>query len=490
MGAATDVSPVIGGPDSVDDEAFRVEARGLEPVPDEQRHGHPRELFFIWAAALADYFSFFAGAVLVGLGLGVVDAALVLVAGALAGALLLGPLSITGVRSGLPQIAYSRIAFGRRGAVIGGLFTVLIAIGWFSYDCAAAVTTAKALPVFGDAGPPGWAVWSMLAAMVAGSILVAVFGHRTITLVQTVQAPAFIALCVGIAIALWPKFNLGLTSSLEGGPHVAAMLAGFTATFALLVSWATYAADYSRYLPRRSRGVSVAFYSGGGSLVTLVVCGLLGIAVQSIDPQNQNIAQLIVTSVPNWFAWTFAAFIVVAEMSSNYMNVYTAALSCLAIGVRLLRWQAALLVGLAGGGFAAWIVPRDDFRSTYFNFLTATYVWFPAWCMVVLVDYWRRRGRVDAAEAMRIVHGWRESIRWPAVLTLLLGTGATIVFYNAQGFFVGPLARLFFHDQPADISSFVGTALSVLLFLALLRVSSRRASEAPAAPASSVSPAP
>ena len=45
-----------------DDELFRVEERGLEPVPDSARHGRPRELFFIWAAALADFFSFFAGA--------------------------------------------------------------------------------------------------------------------------------------------------------------------------------------------------------------------------------------------------------------------------------------------------------------------------------------------------------------------------------------------------------------------------------------------
>ena len=168
--------------------------------------------------------------------------------GAVAGGLLLGALSVTGVRTGVPQIVYSRLAFGRRGAIIGGALTLVIAIGWFSYDCAIAVSTARALPVFGD-GPPAWAVLLMTIVMALGCILVAVYGHRTLTVVQTVQAPTFVALCALVALFLAPKFHLDVESRLPFGSHLALALFGFTATFALIVSWATYAADYSRYLP-------------------------------------------------------------------------------------------------------------------------------------------------------------------------------------------------------------------------------------------------
>jgi len=470
----------IASPSSAaaDDIAFRVEQRGLEPVPDELRHGHPRELFFIWAAALADFFSFFAGALLVSVfGLGTLDAALVLIGGALAGAALLGPLSVTGVRSGLPQIMFSRLTFGRRGAAIGGLLTLLIAVGWFSYDCAIAVFTAKALPVF-SGEPPGWLQFVMLAAMVTGCIVVAVWGHRTITIFQTVQAPAFMAICVGIAIALWSRFHLGLQSQLSPAAHAAAVFGGFTATFALIISWATYAADYSRYLPRRSAALSVGLYSGLGSMVTLVGCGLLGIAVQSIDTSNGNIAALIVDGLPTWFAWLFVIFIVVAEMSSNYMNIYTAALSGLAIGIPLRRWQAALTVGLVGGGFAVWVLYHGDFQLTYLSFLTVTYVWFPAWCVVVLADFKRRRGLVDAREALVPARSLRDGWRWPAVITFLAGTLATVLFYNAQGFFVGRGAWLF-GTLPADISSFTGVIVSLLVFVVLTRLTRRPAVRAP-----------
>ena len=460
------------------DQFLKIELRGLEPVPDDERRGHPRELYFIWAAALADFFSVLAGALLVSLfGLGVWDAIVVLVLGALAGAAFLGALSVTGVRTGVPQIVFSRLAFGRRGAAIGGIFTVLIAIGFFSYDCAVAVTTARALPVFG-AGPPAWAVALMLVAMVAGCMAVAVYGHRTITVVQTVQAPTFIALLAVVAVILAPRFHLGLVSALAPGPHLAAAFLGFTATFALIVSWATYAADYSRYLPRRTGSVSVSLWSGGGAMTTLVLCGILGALVQSIDAKNQDLAGLIVRNLPAWLAWVFVAFIVIAEMSSNYLNVYTGALSALASGIRMRRWVAALLFGLLGGVIAgAVVINADRFESIYLSFLTVTYVWFPAWCTVVLVDFWRRRTPIDPEELAGSRLSRLPAWRWPALGAFALGTVATLLFFQEPGFYVGAGARLLFHDQPADISPFVGVGMTLLLVAVMVR----RGRAAPAA---------
>ncbi|MHB8508698.1 MAG: purine-cytosine permease family protein [Candidatus Dormibacteria bacterium] len=445
---------------------FRVELRGLEEVPDAERHGHPRELFFIWAAALADFFSFFAGALLINqVGLGVGDSILVLVLGALAGAALLGPMGITGTRSGLPQIMFSRIAFGRRGAYIGGLLTMFIAIGWFAYDCAIAVTTARALPVFG-AGPPAWVVAAMLVAMVGGCIAVAVFGHRTITVFQTVQAPTFVVLCLVVAAFLANRFNPGLQSTLHGWPHVAAMLFGFTTVFALIISWATYAGDYSRYLPRHTGAISISFYSGLGSVATLVFCGVLGALVQSMDPKNPDLAGLIVRNIPTGLAWVFVAFIVIAEMSSNYLNIYTASLSGLAVGIPLRRWSAALTVGLLGGAFAAYVLVQTSFQSVYLNFLTATYVWFPAWCAVVLFDYYRARAARETASP--------RAANWPALAAFAMGTIAALLFFQEPGVYQGALAKLFFREQPADLSAFAGLGASLFLFAILLRLSKGR----------------
>ncbi len=455
-----------------DDEFLRIELRGLEPVPLQSRHGRPRELFFIWGGALADFFSLYAGALLISAaGLGFWDAALVLVAGALAGGAMLGLLSVTGVRSGAPQIVQSRMVFGRRGAVVGGFLTMVIAIGWFAYDCAIAVTTTKALPVF--RGASDLVAGLLLLGIALVSFLVAVYGHRTISVVQHIQVPAFLAVCAALALFTFPRWDLLRQSDLALGPHLAAMALGFTLTFALVVSWVTYAGDYSRYLPAGSPSWRVAMASGGGTVVSLVGCGLLGAAIQTANP-GRLLPNLIVASVPVAFAYCFAAFIIVAELSSNYLNVYSAALCALAIGIRLRRWVAATVVGVVGSLIASLVLfAGSGFQGNYVNFLTLTYVWFPAWAMVVILDSYRGARRPDPHELVaRRGYWFQGGFRWPMLTAFGLGTLATILFFNeppppGEWGFVSPLAHWLFQGQPADVSGFVGAAVTTVAYLVL-----------------------
>jgi NCS1 family nucleobase:cation symporter-1 len=471
-----------------DDEFLRVELRGLEPVPPELRHGRPRELFFIWAGALSDFFSLFAGALLVSAaGLGFWDSALVLITGAVAGSAFLGLLSVTGVRSGAPQIVQSRMVFGRRGAAVGGLLTMLIAIGWFAYDCAIAVTTTKALPILHSA--PASVAPLLLVAITAISFLVAVYGHRTISVFQHIQVPAFLIVCGVLALFSFPHWDLLLQSRLAPGPHLAAMALGFTLTFALIVSWVTYAGDYSRYLPVYTSGLRVALASGGGSTASLVLCGLLGAAIQTIDP-GKLLPNLIVATVPVWFGYCFAIFIILAELSSNYLNVYSAALCALAIGIRLRRWAAATAAGVLGGLIAALVLFAGvGFQGNYVDFLTITYVWFPAWAVVVILDSLvRRRAPDPVALISRTGYWFSGGFRWPMMAAFACGTLATVLFFNeppppGEWGFASPLAQHLFAGQPADISGFVGVLVTAFAYLYFRRWERRGSRPEEAAPA-------
>src|SRR2546430_4819762 len=114
----------------------RVEAHGIEAIPAADRHGEPRELAFLWAGAFVNYASLFTASLLTTYyGLGVWDGLAATALGTLAGAVILGLLSNTGPRTGLPQIAYTRGIFGLRGSYIGAALTLFLAIGWFAVDC-------------------------------------------------------------------------------------------------------------------------------------------------------------------------------------------------------------------------------------------------------------------------------------------------------------------------------------------------------------------
>src|SRR6266568_270062 len=124
-------APVAGG------DAFgQVESRGIEAIPAGERHGAPRELAFLWAGAFVNYASLFTASLLTTYyGLGVWDGLAATVLGTLSAALILGLLSNTGPRSGLPQIVFTRGIFGRRGGNLGAALTLFLAVGWFAVDC-------------------------------------------------------------------------------------------------------------------------------------------------------------------------------------------------------------------------------------------------------------------------------------------------------------------------------------------------------------------
>src|SRR5690349_7486647 len=128
------------------DEFLKVERRGMEPVPDAERHGSPRELAPVWAGAMANYVSLLTGALAIGAPtallitggtgqLGLLDSALAILRGAALAAIIHGLTSATGVRTGTPQMIFARGVFGHRGAYLPAAFTWIMAVGWFAIDC-------------------------------------------------------------------------------------------------------------------------------------------------------------------------------------------------------------------------------------------------------------------------------------------------------------------------------------------------------------------
>src|SRR5438128_2769389 len=192
---------------SVEADAFGgVESRGIDAIPAAERHCRPRELGFLWAGAFANYASLFTASLLTTYyGLGVWDGLAATVLGTAAAALILGLLSNTGPRSGLPQIVFTRGIFGLRGSYLGAGLTLFLATGWFAVDCVIAAQAGAQL--FG--GGNRWLTFGLVLVIAAISVGVAVFGHQTIKVLETYGAVAFAVLSVALFIFLAPQFHWG-----------------------------------------------------------------------------------------------------------------------------------------------------------------------------------------------------------------------------------------------------------------------------------------
>jgi NCS1 family nucleobase:cation symporter-1 len=236
--------------------------------------------------------------------------------------------------------------------------------------------------------------------------------------------------------------------------------------FALVASWYPFASDYSRYLPASSPTRSVTWWPLVGVTLPMALLGLFGLLLPTIDAKlaaGQGVLAVISTHAPAWVAIPFFLFVVVGEIWANYLDVYTAGLVTLAMGIRLKRWQTALGCGILGTALAAYAVLVSDLHLAYEDFLILTYLWAPAWAAVVLLSFFVFEGRARPAAAL---------FAW------LVGTAASLLFVNYDNLFSNLVAKpSFFNDgliaglHGADLSGLVSMAVAAAVYWGARRLS-------------------
>jgi NCS1 family nucleobase:cation symporter-1 len=448
---------------STNDAFLQVETAGIEPIPAGERHGRPRELGFLWAGAFVNYASLLTASLLTNyFGLGVWDGLVAVILGSVAGALLLGLLSNTGPASGEPQIVFTRRIFGAGGARLGALLTLFLGVGWFAVDTVIAAQAGAQL--VGGGSRAATFVWVLLVA--AASVGVAIYGHATIKVLESWGAVIFLVLAAALFTVLAPQMNWTAGAAKTGADYPAAFILGAMSCFALVASWYPFTSDYSRYMPADCPRRWVVAWPVIGIALPMAVLGLFGLLVPTIDPKlaandpNGPIA-VISKHAPAWVAAPFFLFVIVGEIWANYLDVYTAGLVTLTMGVRLRRWQTALGSGILGAALASYAVLISDFHTAYTDFLILTYLWAPAWAAVVLLAFYVFDGR---------------SRPMPALVAWLGGTVVSLIFVNYPSLFANVFSSASFPNQAvvdalhgADISGLVSVGLAAGLYLVLRR---------------------
>src|SRR5256714_916104 len=194
-----------------------------------------------------------------------------------------------------------------------------------------------------------------------------------------------------------------------------------------------------------------------GTAVSMFAFGALGVLLATIDPSaGGNLLALISANAPIAIVVPFLLFIAVGEIWANYLDVYTAALSALALNLRIKRWAAALACGTIGGVLAYVAMFISNFKDQYTNFLLITYLWVPSWAAVVLVDMFVFRRRP----------GRPMTFNRRAVLAWLIGLAVAIPFINSS-LWQSPLAVNLLHNP--DISGYVWAAVGGVAYWLLGR---------------------
>ncbi|OPC77076.1 hypothetical protein B4N89_41645 [Embleya scabrispora] len=454
-------------------DTVHVETHGIEHIPETERYGKPRDMFFVWAGANVNFLSVILGGSLVLLGLDTWQSIGVIVLGNLFWAFN-GVLAITGPVSGTPCSVLTRATFGIRGNRIGTLAT-----NW-------SVCVAYAAVNLGTGSLAGYALLDHLGVTVTTTVeaavvtvlagatsLISVYGHRLILRLSPVFTTLLTLTLVLLACFVLAHAEPGRAP--DGAPHgtdlAAAALVGFTIMASVPLSWGS-GADYARYLPADASRRAVAWWTMLGGYVPTVLLGIVGVlagtAVDMTDPQTS-----LEAIVPGWFHPLLLAAIVTGSVANNILTTYSSGLALQAVGIRIGQWAAVLLDGVAAAAIAVYALFVTDFLDALGDVLDLTVAVLGPALAVSVADVLLRRNHYRGPELHNetptSAYWYHGGVNLAGLAAQLLGTGAALLCLDT--WYSGPVASAL---NGADISALLGPLVGGVTYTVLFRALYRR----------------
>jgi nucleobase:cation symporter-1, NCS1 family len=431
--------------------SLAVEQNGINVISDSERKGRPADLFWPWCAANIAVFGISYGSFLFGFGISFWQAAAAGVSGTILSFLLVGYISLAGKYGSAPTMVLSRASFGVKGNAVPAFLSWLLLVGWeIVLVSLATLATATVM------GRLGWGSGDMVKLgaflLVAAIIVVAgVLGFDCIMRLQTWVTMAAALLTLGYIYLTWRHIRWSAISAIPGGSLPSVIGAFLFAVAGFGLGWVNSASDYSRYLPRASSGPAVVAWTTLGASLSPVILVLYGLLLAGSDPKlNAAIGTdpigALTSLLPTWYLLPFALAAIGGIIGGAVLDIYSSGLALLTLGVRMRRWQAALLDGILmmlGTGIVVW--GATDFIGPFQGFLITLGVPVAAWCGIFLGDMTLRRedyamedlfdpcGRYGAVNPVAVA-----GVLGGALLGWGLVANNSAVWLSWQGYLLGP----------------------------------------------------
>ncbi len=423
-------------------QAFAVESRGIELVPDDQRPMRPAELFWLWAGAIWNVEFLVYGALIVSFGLSFTQAVVAILVGNVF-YVFLGMASIQGPEAGTTAFGVSRASIGINGNRVPSLFNWITQVGFEIEGLVLVVLVVEAmLSHEGVTSGTGIKIVLILFA-VALQFVMPLLGHATITRVLRYLSYVFIVLFAVMAALVLPHVDLG-------SYHKSTNWEIWTTAVVLIVSagglgWTENGNDYSRYLPRGTSRAKTLWAATLGAAIPSILLELLGAAAFIVSPKATAVTG-VPASFASWFFWPFLVLALPQLFAINSLDLYSSGVTLQALGVPVKRWGAVIIDTIVAGAVTALVIFKGSFYTDLSGFLDYIVVWLAPWFAIVFVDYLLRRGRYDRPSLFAVGGGvyWRNGgVNWRAMFSLLLGMAAALMWIDAAFYvpaYTGPLS--------------------------------------------------
>jgi NCS1 nucleoside transporter family len=405
---------------------LRVDVHSIEPIPEADKDSTGPQQMWIWAGANIAPINWALGALGIVLKLGLWETIAVIVLGNLVGCAIFSAFTVMGHKTGVNQMVLQRSAFGRRGAYLPSALMFLMTLGWIGVNTYFPVKIAVA--ILGQFGIGDTWLTNLVVCTVVMviQVLIGLYGFYAIRTFEKYTVPVTVVIMVLMSVLAWTRpgvVNWQLTTTLPPAAHLAMLTLLMTAIgVGWGISWVTWASDYSRFVPRTVSSKAVFWYSYVGMFVPTVWLAILGATLASVT-QDTDPAKMVSAVFGGITSILVLLMVLHGPIATNILNVYSAALAALSMGLRLSRTAMALIAGVVGYLVTIYFVFQPSFAQAFDNWMISLLLWMSPWAGIVLTDFFLvRKGRIDVDDLYREPErsGYGD-VNWGTIVAFVVG---------------------------------------------------------------------
>lgn len=376
---------------------MNLELNGTNVINESERGGKASSLFWPWCGANVSLLALSYGAFFLGFGISFWQASIAAFLGTVLSFLLVGFSSLAGKKSNAPTMVLARATFGVKGALLPGLLSYLVFVGWeIVLMSLATLATGTVFMRIGNLDQ-NTAMAIGFAIAIALTVSAGVLGFAVIMRIQRILTIVTLVM-TGVYIALtFDEVDWSAITSLPSGStqgFIGAVIFGATG---IGLGWVNAAADYSRYLPRSTSSKAVISWTVFGASVVPVILVTYGAALSGSSKKlSDAIASdpigALTTILPSWYLIIFAMVAILGLVGGAILNLYSSGLALISIGLPVKRHVAASIdavLMLIGVIYFVWIA--DDFFYPFQGFLITLGVPIAVWSAIFVTDVLLRK---------------------------------------------------------------------------------------------------
>jgi nucleobase:cation symporter-1, NCS1 family len=298
--------------------------------------------------------------------------------------------------------------------------------------------------------------WLSVVIVLGAQGAVGFIGYELIHRMQAVLTVVLFTTFVVFAVKLVGGHEIVVPTTVFGADLAGAFILEVTIAFSLAVSWASYAADFSRYLPANSSPTRVFGSAFTGIVLAYFFIESIGIAAGNVVAEHtaQGVRSVMGGGLMGGLALLIIA---VASIGSGVMTAYSGSLALQTIGMRVRRPVSAVIVTVLAFILILWLHAADTATRFQDVVLLVSY-WIPAFVAVVVIDWLirtRRRATINPDEEPT-----DPLDAAAALIAFVFAYAAATPFMNTT-LIQGPIAKAW---HGADIAYFVNLMVAALLY--------------------------